>query len=665
MRRTATLATFVALAVSACSAGGSIGPLGNAPAVNTPERRPLAAPSLVAFDACDEFLDYVITNALDQVGPYGLGNEFNGWGGPMFLGSDGGFEEIGQSVDSAASASESPSFSGTNNQVVGVDEPDRVKTDGKRIVALVEGRMIVTDVTGDVPVVVGRLSLGNRSVQGLFLAGDKVLLFGSVWTQFHPLTAEDTGFAPQFQSPSIEIVEVDISGDPEIVRIMTIDGQFVSGRMVGDTVRLVSSSSPVGLEWSFPTGTGLRAEQKAIEENREIIRRSSPDNWIPYYIVTDADGRTIDQGSLFECGRASHPTEFSGLNMLSVVTIDFGNGLDVVDSTGVLANGSTVYSSSDNLYVATQNWNDWRWAAGVDDSAEPDGVTTDVHKFDISDPQRTEYLATGTINGYLLNQFAMDEHKGFLRVASTSSPAWWGEQSKSESMVTVLEDDRAGSLNQVGMVDGLGKTEQIYSVRFMRDAGYVVTFRQTDPLYVIDLSDPTNPAVTGELKIPGYSAYLHPVGEGLVLGVGQNADDQGRVKGTQMSLFDVSDPTDPTRIDQISLSEGTNSEVEYDHHAFMYWDPTGLAVMPLQQYNWNEKDGTESGFFGAIGFRVSEGGLDEISRIEHPGAKGNDFDWRGRISRSLVIGDLVYTISDKGIMSSNLDDLDEVAWLGF
>lgn len=253
MRRIATLATFIALIASACSTNGSVGPLGTDPSQTSTTRVPLAEPSLATFDACDEFLDYVIANALDQVGPYGLPSDFNGWGGPVFFEGDGIFREVGQAVDSATTTSDSTPFSGTNNQVVGVDEPDRVKTDGKRIVALVEGRMIVTDVTGDEPRVVGRLNLGNRSVQSLFLSGDKVLIFGSVWTQFHPLLADDAGFAPQHQSPSIEIVEVDISGEPEIVRTMTIDGQFVSGRMVGNTVRLVSTSSPVGLEWSFPT----------------------------------------------------------------------------------------------------------------------------------------------------------------------------------------------------------------------------------------------------------------------------------------------------------------------------------------------------------------------------------------------------------------------------
>jgi hypothetical protein len=304
------LITTLAMTIASCSPAGPTGAPGT---TGGPiDTTPLPAPSLIAFDACDSFLDYVKTNAIDRVGPYGLDDPFGWWGGRAFA-SDGAEE----ATVTTAADSGGESFSGTNVQVLGVDEPDMVKTDGERIVLLSEGMLIVADVTGDEPVVSGRLHLGSRSVQSLFLSGDRVLLFGSVWTTFHPLASADAAIAPEYQSPSMELIEIDISGEPEIVRSVTIDGQFISGRMVGDTIRLVSSSSPVGLEWSFPEGTGLRAELQAIERNKEIIRQSTPDNWIPYYVVSDANGRTTDQGTLFDCSRASHPEEFAGLSMLS------------------------------------------------------------------------------------------------------------------------------------------------------------------------------------------------------------------------------------------------------------------------------------------------------------------------------------------------------------
>jgi uncharacterized secreted protein with C-terminal beta-propeller domain len=664
--RTTLAVIVVGLMLTGCSAGVLSAPsdtpsTGQADRRNQTDRsgaRPVSN-ALVRFDACDTFLDYVISHGLDLVGPYGLAD-------PFFEGGFGwAIDEA--TTDGAAERAATPAagavdYSGTNVQVLGVDEPDMVKTDGERIVVLAEGTLIVADVTGPRPVVVGRLSVGDVSVQSLFLSGDTVLLFGTSWMPIHPL-AESELIAPIPQTSNVQLIEVDISDEPEIVRTMSIDGRFISARMVGETVRLVLGSGPVGFEWSYPSGSGLKAEREALAENRRIIERSSSENWIPYYLVSDADGRITSEGSLFDCDRATHPEEFSGLDMLSVVTIDIGNGLDVVDATGVLATGDTIYASAENLYVATQNWQTWQWGrAGVTDG-RPDEVVTEIHKFDISRTDVTDYVATGQVEGYLLNQFAMDEHDGRLRVASTTSPNWWGSGFDSESMVTVLEED-GGELAEVGKVDGLGKTEQIYSVRFIEDVAYVVTFRQTDPLYTVDLSEPTDPRVVGELKILGYSAYLHPLGEGLLMGIGQDATDTGQVQGTQVSIFDVSDLTQPTKIDQFTLSEGSSSQVEYDHHAFLYWAPTGLAMVPVQQWWWDER--TESGFLGAVALAVDDSGeLTEIRRLAHPGGDEKNWDGRAQIMRSIVIGDSVYTVSPKGLMKSDLESLQEETWLGF
>ena len=657
--RAKSLMVAMALVVTACApvaASKDTFPPGTA---STPEVV-LARGALVQFDACDAFLDYVITHAVEVVGPYGLEGGMTMWGGFDESVDDAtttaAAERSAQEADGGASG-----FSETNVQVEGVDEPDIVKTDGKRIVVLAEGDLIVVDVTGDEPVEAGRLSIGELSVQSLFLEGDKVLLFGSAWGSGPlPLADRDAVIAPG-GTPTIQIVEVDIGAEPEIVRTMTIDGAFISGRMVDDTVRLVLTSGPVGFEWEFPSGSGLRAERGATEKNREIVRDSTEENWIPYYVVADADGDIVDEGTLFDCDRAAHPEEFSGLDMLSVVTIDLGAGLAVIDATGILAAGDTVYASQNSLYVATQNWQTWRWQATGQERDRPDGPTTEIHEFDIADPRLTQYRASGGVDGYLLNQFAMDEHEGMLRVASTTTPTWWGSGSDSESRVTVLRQI-GGSLVPIGKVDGLGVTEQIYSVRFMGDTAYVVTFRQTDPLYTLDLTDPRNPTVAGELKIPGYSAYLHPVGDGLLMGVGQDATEDGVVQGTQVSIFDVSDLSDPKRLDTYTLSEGTNSQVEYDHHAFLYWE--GLAMIPVQQWWWDDKG--EEVFMGAVGLSVEDDGeLTEVARVVHPGGERKGGDWRAQILRSVAVDDSVYSISSKGIMKSTLDTLDEQAWLDF
>lgn len=666
IKRLVGVVAVLALAATACNVDVGVGTTSSTRPRTTgtsgsEPRVILASHSLETFDACADFLDYVISRAVDLVGPYGLEDPV--WG--PWLAGDRVFEGDGAAEAPATTVpSQGGSFSGTNVQVEGVDEPDMVKTDGERIVLISEGFLIVVDVTGDEPEEMGRLRLDNLAVQSFFLAGDTVLLFGSSWISHPiPLAEGDSAFAPITQSPTVQLIEVDISGDPEIRRTMTIDGSFISGRMVGDAVRLVITSGPVGFEWSYPSGSGLRAERKAIEENKEIIRNSSKENWIPYYVVADADGEVRDEGTLFDCDRARHPDEFSGMDMLTVLTVDLGAGLEVADATGVLATGNTVYASPDALYVATQGWDTWQWARIAPDGDRPDTVTTEIHKFDISDPTVTEYRASGEVDGFLLNQFSMDENEGLLRVASTTSPNWWGSGFDSESMVTVLHEV-SGELVRVGRVEGLGETEQIYSVRFLGDIGYVVTFRQTDPLYTIDLSDPTNPTVAGELEILGYSAYLHPLADGLLMGVGQDATETGRIQGTQVSTFDVSDPSDPRRVDTYTLSEGSNSQVEYDHHAFLYWDPERLAMVPVQQWQWDDKG--EDVFFGAVGLEVGAAGeLREVAKVVHPGGAGKNYDWRAQIQRSMVIGNSLYTISSKGLMKSSVDDLVEIAWLDF
>jgi uncharacterized secreted protein with C-terminal beta-propeller domain len=211
----------------------------------------------------------------------------------------------------------------------------------------------------------------------------------------------------------------------------------------------------------------------------------------------------------------------------------------------------------------------------------------------------------------------------------------------------------------VGRVGGLGQGEQIQAVRFLGDLGYVVTFRQVDPLYVVDLSDPASPKVAGELKILGYSAYLHPLGGDLLLGVGQDATKQGAVKGTQVSVFDVSDPSAPGRVDQVRVSDGS-SEVEWDHHAFLYWEPAGLAVLPLNV--WSQEPDKGGMFAGALAVRVSDGQLDEAGRLRHEDIRP---EYGYGIRRSLVIGDLLYTMAETGIEAVDLATLKDVASVSF
>jgi uncharacterized secreted protein with C-terminal beta-propeller domain len=186
------------------------------------------------------------------------------------------------------------------------------------------------------------------------------------------------------------------------------------------------------------------------------------------------------------------------------------------------------------------------------------------------------------------------------------------------------------------------------------DTGYVVTFRRIDPLYTLDLSRPEAPRVVGELEIPGYSAYLHPIGDGLLLGVGQEADDAGRTQGTQVSLFDVADLAHPKRLQHVVFGNGS-SDAEFDPHAFLWWAPTRTLVVPLSVYG---PDG--AGFVGAVGLHAGRDALAEYGRIAH--GSGPE---AAPIARSLVIGDRIYTLSYSGLQANRLDSLAPLGFAAF
>jgi uncharacterized secreted protein with C-terminal beta-propeller domain len=356
-------------------------------------------------------------------------------------------------------------------------------------------------------------------------------------------------------------------------------------------------------------------------------------------------GKTFNR-DLAPCKAVTHPAQFSGLGVLAILTIDLERGMYSLDRDAVMAGAQVVYGSAGNLYVASR-----RYVRALELGADiPEGMRTEIHRFDITDPTKTVYRGSGTVPGFVLNNYALSEHDGHLRVATTEEPQWFadGTSTDSQSTVTVLDVRNAG-LVRVGSVTGLGRTERIYAVRFMGERGYVVTFRQIDPLYTLDLSDHTAPRVAGELKIPGYSAYLHPVGENRLLGIGREGSD------VQASLFDVGNPAAPRRVGVYNFGPGA-TPVEFEPHAFLFWAPASLAVMPLSSYD--SRGGT---FMGAAGLRIAPDSLTLAGRIVH----GNAERTQVPIERSLVIGDRLYTLSYLGILSSGLGDLGALRYTGF
>jgi hypothetical protein len=429
--------------------------------------------------------------------------------------------------------------------------------------------------------------------------------------------------------PRTVVAQFDISdaAHPRAIGRVTVDVSLVAARLTGGTLRAAVSTAP-----------------RPIELGRRAALRAGAGAWLPRLTARDpATGRTVRRAAV-GCRGVSRPHGFAGLGMVTVLTLDASGPLAVLDSDAILTDGDLVYASPTAMYVATSRWADPALAV----AGEPPRGTTLIHKLDTSDPAATTYRASGAVPGYLLNQFSMSEHEGHLRAAATEEPAWWsGEAGASHSAVTVLAE-RDGRLARVGRVEGLGRGERIYAVRFLGDRGYVVTFRQIDPLYALDLSDPAHPAVRGALKIPGFSSYLHPVDESTLIGIGQAADDAGRTQGTQVSLFDVSDPAAPRRIAQRAL-DGDWSEAEADHHAVLWWPATRLLALPVASYD---------GGGAAVGLTVSrETGITPVARVRHPGG--------APVRRSLVIGDALYTVSDAGVMSSDLLTLAQRGYAAF
>ena len=289
-------------------------------------------------------------------------------------------------------------------------------------------------------------------------------------------------------------------------------------------------------------------------------------------MTVETEGQEGTTTPAVDCSAVDHPTTFGGFGVVTVVGLDLGAGaVDPLPSAAVVADAQTVYASTDGLYLATTRWPSYGMpvAEGTTTTsvpAEEQQVRTDVHAFSLPADAAARYEASGSVPGTAARPVrpvrargrppgGLDHHADLVAaepmpmavedgVATAEAVAPATQPAVSESRITVLRRD-GDALTTVGEVTGLGPTEQIRGVRFAGPTAYVVTFRQTDPLYVVDLSDPTAPRVAGELKIPGYSSYLQEVGEGRVLGIGQDATDTGRQTGFQESLFDVSDPTQP------------------------------------------------------------------------------------------------------------------------
>ncbi len=622
---------------------------------------------LVAFGDCNSLLDYLHDEYSARVGPWGLDNEGPMVGIAQAESADDSVETVASDSDASMSApssvgvtGEGTDFSGTNVQEAGVDEADIVKTDGSRIFTLASGRLVVVDVADRAKI--GKVRVADGWNYELFVNGDSLLLIA----QNHAERSNQGNGGPQ-----TVLQQIDVSnGNPEIVETLTIQGSYISARSVGGTAQVVLRYDP---HWYFPFvyPQNESGRETAAAANRAAILATTLDDWLPHY-TTNANGDPSQGSLLLPCSAVHAPTVFSGFGVTSVVSVPVGEPIDPTRSTAVTAASSIVYASTSSLYVATNRWEDPDVVTAddtdtsvtsiladasdviseaiADDNDESDEdfwqQRTTVHRFDITGGAAS-YESSGEVQGVIHNQFSLSEHDGYLRIVTTTGD-FWGE--RSESQVRVL-DTSGSQLREISSVGDIGRGENVQSVRFVGDIGYVVTFRQIDPFYTIDLSDPTNPQILGELKIPGFSSYLHPISDTLVLGVGSDADPAtGRITGAKVSLFDVSDLSAPAEVAVWSAPDGWN-DIGWDHRAFLWWAPEQLAVLPVTIYG----DRFDDHWAGAVVLRVDDATITEVGRIDHevPGEVPGQTDCRRITGSDLRSNDhntfsteLEYLVSD-------------------
>lgn len=660
--RRLTVGAGIALGLTGGLALALGGALGSPPDPGDPAGRgwwePAPAAALTPFDDCDQLLDWYVERTLPRVGPYGLD------GGAPFFGLPSVEAQAAGSADAEAQASsgdvmampapaaradeaaeaQSSSRTGTNVQELGVDEPDLAKTDGRLLVRVRGGELEVLDVTGSEPRELAELELPAQLADAeLLLAGDRVLLTSTGPTAVpvpvppvmidpapplpdprelpppidpwgdEPGTVEP-GFAsdsvvPSYPAPAPEqsrLLTVSLAdpSDPEVVSDQVFGGSLVAARQYDGAdrtvVRLALETGDPALDWVQPHRNRTSAEAK--EANKQLVREATIEDWLP----TVGDAGSSERTPLLDCEDVSHPVDSDRTRTLTVVTLEADEPEDLSSVAVTAGGGETLYSSADRMYLTTPG---------------EQGRTTEVHGFAL-DGEGTRYVASGEVRGTLRDRWSMDEHDGVLRVAVAHGADW----SPEDNGVTTLREE-GGELVEVGTVRGLGPREEIKSVRWFDDLAVVVTFRQTDPLYTVDLSDPARPTALGELKIPGFSRYLHPVGDDRLVGIGQDASLQGVERGAQAALFDIADLTDPTRLDTVSLGALTRAAAEEDPRAFT-WLPatpgTGTALTTVT----GPSGGAQLVALAADG----NGDLDEVETWPLPA-------WEAGTSRTLPLPD--------------------------
>ncbi len=597
------------------------------------------------------------------------------------LSADGGYAtggttsspSLGNDADEGASE-----YSTTNNQVADVEEADYVKNDSGHVYVLDQTGLRVFDAwPAEETHQLTRIELPGEP-RRLLLSGDKLVVFTRL--------AGDGGFgSPSSQgctygydcratseggTTSVLVYDVSAPDSPVLAKRYDLPGGYVASRRVDDDVYVVihrgaGDQTLPGIDFDFK---GSDAED-AAEKYEGLIATidhdvaALPDS----HFLPDSEGGASDEAA---CEDALVAEGADGGDLLTLLSFDL-TALNEPRSTVLATKPGFVYASADALYLATD---------GTSGASDPYGyyyatASTDVssiHKFSL-DAGIPRYVGSSAVRGHVLNQFSMDEHDGVLRVAATSG--WVPEPGVSSTITTLAEG--AEGFARIGELTGLAPTEDIRSVRFDGERGFVVTFKKTDPLFVIGLADPANPAVLGELKIPGFSTYMHPLDRDHLLSVGFDADDHddfAYFDGIQIQIFDVSDLSAPALLHKKVIgTRGSSSEALTNHLAFNYFAPKSMLVLPITVCEGGDDGvyGTEMTFSGIMAFDISvANGITEHGRMPFADPSqtydysyyGGDCSqwWSGstsNVKRSIFFDDYLFGLSASELRVGQLGQL--------
>jgi uncharacterized secreted protein with C-terminal beta-propeller domain len=653
------------------------------------------------FSSYDELTNFIKSNT--EMNSY-----YGGFGGEVMTTTAGVAKaqtasstvSEGSSVPAAApsaSGGVSRDYSGTNIQVEGVDEADFVKNDGKYIYTISGNKIVIVDAyPADSAKIVSQIELSGTP-QEMFINNDKLIVFGyGDYSYNKAMAIPDIGIMPpRYYSPKtfVNVYDITDRANPVLKRNVSIDGNYYDSRMIGDYVYLIvndpvnyGGTNPIPMpviqsgsvsktiaasdvyyfdypdtSYVFTNVISINTQNDNQEVNSKTFLMGYSENLYVstsniYVVYTkrlseyDFYDRILDEAVIpavsvqeqvkISAIRDSNVTKYEKMQQISKSLQDY------VDSLGP-ENGAQVMKTIQDNYQKVQ----------IEIAKEME--KTIIHKISINNGN-IQYLTNGEVPGYTLNQFSMDEYNNNFRIATTTGS--WGQNQLNN--VYVLDS----SLQIVGKLEDLAQGERIYSVRFLGEKGYLVTFRQIDPLFVIDLSSPTNPTVLGYLKIPGVSDYLHPYDDTHIIGVGNNATEQGRINGLKLSLFDVSDFANPKEVSTYVIG-GTgvyaSSDALYDHKAFLFSKDKNLMVIPVSintySMNWQQSNYWQ----GAYVFNIDlTNGIMLKGKITHENETANKtdyyYDYQSQIRRSLYMENILYTLSSKMIKMNDLSNLSEI-----